>query len=283
MPRVERPSLEPSPATTGGGSLLCRAAGLAALAFAAGIGLAAVPALGLPGGAPRAAAGLSAGVPAGTIGDGSAADPAQPPAPRVYLPRLTDSGGDGPGCITRVSVMSLGPGPTKAVLVLWAQADGGGPSCVAPSLVRCSGLLQPGSAWDFPLTPAAGAGAGFSSGVLYSFTARPLSEIGVAIPGTRDDTVAADYACERLTAVLAGDCAAYGAFAAAFAAGGNAFDLPLDRAAGSPLAAEVHRRCPGSLTPGSEATSAYEGIASPALGAASGPSGSTVTTPRRFT
>lgn len=276
MPRVERPSSKPSPAMAGAGTPLHRALAIAAIAFAAGIGLAAIPALAPAGRAPHAAAAIAAGALAGPLGEASAADqggadPVRAPAPRVYLPRLTDSGDDGPGCITRVSVLSLGPGPTKAVLVLWAQGDGDGPPCVAPSLVRCSGLLQPGSAWDFPLTPAAG--AGFSSGVLYSFTARPLSEIGVAIPGTRDDTVAADYACERLTAVLAGDCAAYSAFAAAFAAGDTALGLPLDRAAGSPLAAEVHRRCPGSLTPGSEATSAYEGIASPALGAASGPSG----------
>lgn len=244
-----------------------RAIALTTLAFAAGCALAV---LGRPGRAVDASG--QAAPPSASMADrapvADAADQALAgaTATRVYLPRLTDGGGHG-GCPARVSVTSLGPEPTKAVLVLWAHVDDGGPECIGPSRVRCSGLLRAGSAWDFPLDPGVEEAG---SGVLYSFTARKLSEIGVAAPGR--DEVVADFACDRLAALVR-DCAAYGAFAAVFAAGGTHFNLPLDRAAGSPLAAEVHRRCRADGTSGDVITSLYEGTGAPALGMADAASG----------
>jgi hypothetical protein len=230
------------------------AAGMAA--FVAGIALAFATARGVPAAVTAAPAGPS----------GAAQAPGSPLATKVHLPVLSNVGGTGGGsggCPSAINVVSLGPGATKAILVLWEQPELGGASCQAPSRVVCSGLLRPGSAWDFGLdsTPDFA-----RSGVLYSFTAQRLSEIGVSIGG---DDVVADYVCDQLRATVAGDCGAYATFAAAYTGGDTHFGVPLDRAAGSPLVAEVYRSCPGDVTPRlvvTNLTSLYNGIGANALG-----------------
>lgn len=182
-----------------------------------------------------------------------------PSANRVYIPALQHNA-DGPSCISAASVINLGPDASKAILVLWRSPDAGGTDCQAPDRLICSGLLRPGGAWDFSLEPAKGQAA---SAVIYSFTAKRLSEIGVSAD---PDRTVADYACERLAATIIGDCEAYAAFASAFASGGSHLGLPMNQAAGSPMAAEVYRRCSGDLTGGVDVTSLYEGTGAHALG-----------------
>ncbi len=184
--------------------------------------------------------------------------PAGPSANRVYIPALNDYDGQ-PRCKSMVSVVNLGPEPSKAVLLVWPELDRDPATCVAPAAVLCSGLLRPAGMWDFP-RPAAGQAA---SGVVFSFTAKRLPEIGAGAAG---GGVVADHMCETLRSEVIGDCAAYSAFAAAFAQGASYLGVPLDRAAGSPLGVEVHRACPGDATPGIEVTSLYAGTGAHALG-----------------
>ena len=125
-------------------------------------------------------------------------------ANRVYVPALGTRGSQG-DCSSTLSVTNLGPAATKAILVLWDELDAGAAACEAPAAVLCSGLLRPGSAWDFgPDWPA-----DVSSGIVFSVTAQRLSEIGVFVG---NDAMVADYVCDQIRADVIGDCAAYAAF-----------------------------------------------------------------------
>lgn len=190
---------------------------------------------------------------------GSAQAPAALAATRVYIPALNRQAGASL-CTSTLSVQALGPAPSRAVLLLWEQLDAEDPNCLAPSQLICSGLLRPGSSWDFHFDEKQVETA--TSGVIYSITTARFSEIGVAVAG---DPLVADYVCDALAAAL-GDCAAYASFAQEFASGGELGELPLDRAVGGALAAQVQRRCPGGTSASILATSAYAGVGSHALG-----------------
>ncbi len=177
-----------------------------------------------------------------------------PAAPPVHLPALQAIGADAV-CRSDLSIQSLGTEPSKAVAVFWGARGACGPGCAAPLKVVCTGLLRPGGAWlmaagDIPPTA--------HGGVVFSFTARRASEVGIDLGGP--DDVVADAMCERLLFGVGADCAAYGAFKAAYHRGAAWGGVPLDRAAGAPLAVDVQRVCPGDVSPGVAAGAGYRGV-----------------------
>jgi hypothetical protein len=100
--------------------------------------------------------------------------------------------------------------------------------------------------------------------MMFSFTARQLSEIGVR---NGDDDIVADYMCEQLFFGVVGDCDDYRRFKKAYNEGLTFADVPMSRAYGSPFAVEVLRHCPGNITPGVTVTSKYSGVSGLMLGA----------------
>lgn len=190
------------------------------------------------------------------VAPGASAGPA---ATYIHLPAL-DYLTLLPDCRSIVNVQNLGPAASKALLLLWRRAAPDAPVCAGPAELLCSGLLQPGSAWTFDL---GNVDLDAASGVLYSFTAQRLSDIGIT--GLPDEVVA-DYACRQLRAGVLDDCGAYSSFASAYATGGSYGGLPMAAAAGSPLASTASRDCPGDVTPGVLVTSQYDGIGADGLG-----------------
>jgi hypothetical protein len=184
-----------------------------------------------------------------------------PTATHVHLPAL-DYLELLPDCSAVVSVQNLGPTAAKGLLLLWQRAVPDAPGCAGPAELMCSGLLQPGSTWTFHVTSL---DVDAASGVVYSFSAERLSDIGVT--GVPDEVVA-DYACRQLRTAVLDDCNAYSTFADAYRTGGTYAGLPMAKAVGSPLAATVWRSCPGDATPGVQVSSQYDGIGADALGSA---------------
>ena len=124
--------------------------------------------------------------------------PDLPLAPRaataVQLPVLLYQG-DLVGCQVGVSAQNVGQEPAKVMLVSWGPPASGG-TCAGPLAIACSGLLGPGGSWHFA---AASLPSGAKSGQLFSFSTRPLSELGATVGG---DEPAADYLCRRLALQL---------------------------------------------------------------------------------
>jgi hypothetical protein len=181
-------------------------------------------------------------------------------AGQVHLP-IMNFQGQNDVCRTWLEVQNVGSEFSKAALVVWGEPGFCPPQCSGPLKVECSGLLKPGSTWNFiyPQVPN-----GSKSGILFSFTARQLSQIGDPLGF---DDIVADVLCETLFFNVVGDCDDYRRFKKAYNEGLVFAGIPLDRAYGSPLAVEVLRHCPGDETPGAEVSSKYAGIAGIDLGA----------------
>ncbi len=163
-------------------------------------------------------------------------------------------------CRSWIAVQSIGDEPGKAVLLVWRDATDCAPRCSGPLAVECSGLIRPGGSWIFQ---GAALPAAARSGIVYSFNARLLSEIGVD-PGF--DDVVADLLCETLFFGVKDDCDDFGRFRDAYEQGGEFAGIPLARAYGPALAAEVRRACPGDRSKVMTATSGYAGISGPKFG-----------------
>ncbi|MFQ5459580.1 MAG: hypothetical protein ACE5EL_02185, partial [Anaerolineae bacterium] len=133
--------------------------------------------------------------------------------------------------------------------------------CAGPLKVECSGLLKPGSAWNFI---GAQVPSGSKSGIVFSFSARQLSDLGINLGF---DDIVADVLCETLFFSVVGDCDDYRRFKKAYTEGLEFAGIPLDRAVGAPLAVEVLRHCPGDLTPGVEVSAKYSAVSGNRLGA----------------
>lgn len=202
------------------------------------------------------------------------AQTAPDPGPRaVLLPVLGPARPEAGTCRAWITAQNVGVEPTQAVLLVWGPPSGDPTACVGPfAEVECGGLIAPGAAWQwFDATSATDA----RSGVVFSVTARRLSEVGAAPGAGRGgdgDDIVAEALCAALGSDLAGGCEAYARFKAAWD-GGEAWDgVPLDRAAGSPIAVHVLRReCPGDLTPGAGVSASYVGL--PGGGARTGGAG----------
>jgi hypothetical protein len=173
---------------------------------------------------------------AATPPDGSAAAAAA----EVLLP-VTTTGNGTALCAPALEVQSLGRRPIKVMLLL--SAAGGAASCTGPCQpvvkVECSGLIAPGTRWDFSGAFRAGFAAGGAS--LYAVGDLTLADLGVE---DGSDELVADALCERLFFELVGDCQALAGFRSAWRAGQMWEGLPLGHAYGGPIAAAVSRGCP---------------------------------------
>ena len=179
---------------------------------------------------------------------------------QVHLPILNFLGQDDL-CESWIEVQNLGCGFAKASLITWGEPGFCPPQAAGPLKVECTGLLKPGSTWNLL---GAQIPNGSKSGILFKWTAEQLSEIGVDLGF---DDVVADYMCETLFFGVVGDADDYRRFKKAYNEGLEFGGVPMDRATGDGLiAVDVHRKCPGDVTPGVEVTSKYNGIAGTHLG-----------------
>ena len=189
-----------------------------------------------------------------------AVDPNRQLGGQVHLPILNFEGQD-EVCKTWIEVQYLGCDEAKAVLVVWAEPGFCPPQAAGPLKVECTGLMRSGSTWNML---AAQIPTGGKSGILFKFTARQLSEIGVNIGF---DDVVADLMCETLFFGIVGDADDYRRFKKAYNEGLTFAGIPMDLAAGGGfLAVDVLRHCPGDKTPTALVSGMYNGIAGTHLG-----------------
>lgn len=177
----------------------------------------------------------------------------------VLLPAMNYEGQD-EVCSTTVRAQLLGDVPSKLVMVTWAETGFCEPRAPGPLKVECSGLLRPGSRWDFL---SAQVPQGSKSGMLFSFTARQLTEVGIDLGF---DDVVADVMCETLFFGIVGDDGDYRRFRIAYKDGLDFAGISMGVAYGSPFGVEVTRSCPGLTNPGKTVTATYEGIPESATG-----------------
>ena len=179
---------------------------------------------------------------------------------QVHLPILNFQGQDDV-CETWIEVQNLGCDFAKAALITWGEPGFCPPQAAGPLKVECTGMLKPGSTWNLL---GAQVPTGSKSGILFKFTTRQLSEIGVDLGF---DDITGDYLCETLFFGVVGDADDYRRFKKAYNENLEFAGVPLDRAKGDGrLAVDVHRTCPGDTTPGVEVTSKYNGLAADELG-----------------
>ncbi len=170
------------------------------------------------------------------------------------LPILNFLGND-PVCETWIEAQNIGDHPAKALLLVWGAPGFCPPQCTGPLKVECSGLLTPGSAWNFL---GAQMPAGAKSGALVS---AGIHEVGFG------QDIFADALCEALFQNVVGDCGEYRRFWKAYTEHGvwGPFDfgyLPCQ-----PIAVEVLRTCPGDVRPNVKVTASYTALAGEFLGA----------------
>ncbi len=204
-------------------------------------------------------------LPSGPAGGGEVVDPVDPNrqlGKQVHLPILNFQGQDDV-CRTWIEVQVIGPEFSKAVLVTWGEPGFCPPQCAGPLKVECTGLLKPGSTWNFLGSQVP---TGSKGGMLFKFTAKQISEIDPTFGG--EDDIVADYMCETLFFGVVGDCDDWRRFKKAYNEGREFAGLNMNQAAGKGfLAVDVLRHCPGDVTPGVEVSSKYNGIAGDHLGA----------------
>jgi hypothetical protein len=159
-------------------------------------------------------------------------------------------------CETWLEVQNIGDEFTRAALVVWGAPAFCPPQCAGPLKVECSGLLKPGSTWNFIYSQVP---TGAKSGMIYSFSAQQLSAVGLADDFGFDDIIA-DLMCESLFFGVVGDCDDFRRFQIAYSQGGVFAGMPMDIAIGEPLAVEVLRRCSDGVEIQNTIASKYGGI-----------------------
>lgn len=172
----------------------------------------------------------------------------------LHLPVGNNQGQD-MVCQTQIRVTNTGNEPSQAILVGWTEPQFGPPNCSGPVGLLCSGLIAPGGEWITRLNGSSLIEA--TSAHIYSLSARTLAELGID-PGSSE--LAGDRVCAALTSAVIQDCEAQRIYELAFRLGGSYAGIPLARAYGAPLSAQVERECPGMVTPGVSVTSSYAAI-----------------------
>jgi len=179
---------------------------------------------------------------------------------QVHLPVLNFIGQD-ETCETWIEIQNVGPEFVKATMVTWGEPGFCPPQAAGPLKVECTGLLAPGSTWNMhgSQIPAGSKGA-----IVFKWTAVQLADLGLDLGF---DDIVADFMCETLFFGIVGDADDYRRFKKAYTEGLEYAGVPMDLAAGAGvLAVDVHRTCPGDLTPAAEVTSKYNGVAGTHLG-----------------
>ncbi len=194
-------------------------------------------------------------------GGGEPVDPNRQLGKQVHLPVMNFQGQDDV-CRTWIEVQMVGPEFGKAVLVTWGEPGFCPPQCAGPLKVECTGLLKPGSTWNYL---GAQVPTGSKGGMLFKFSAKQISELFPTFGG--EDDIVADYMCETLFFGVVGDCDDWRRFKKAYNEGLEFAGLNMRIASGlGYLAVDVLRHCPGDVTPGVEVSSKYNGIAGDHLG-----------------
>ena len=158
-------------------------------------------------------------------------------------------------CRAWISIQNVGAQPSQAVLVFFdAKPD----EPTGPLNVECSGLLAPGGHWDL-LGPQISHGG--NPAMLFSLSARRLSELGVDLEEFARDDLVGTYFCEQLFEKSVGNPQVYAEFRASYGQEMEFLGVPMSKVPGSRLVAQVLRHCPGKQTPGVEVSSTYPGIA----------------------
>jgi hypothetical protein len=154
-------------------------------------------------------------------------------------------------------VQNIGDRPSKAIMLVWGAPGFCAPQCAGPLKVECSGLLAPGSAWNFL---GAQLPTSARSGLVVSASTRMINT-------ERGGDIFADALCETLFQQVVGSCDNYRRFFKAFTERiwWNGFDFSSQDC--QPLAVEALRKCPGDLRPDVEVTSSYAGVAGEFFGA----------------
>ncbi|RME47234.1 MAG: hypothetical protein D6791_06340 [Chloroflexi bacterium] len=179
--------------------------------------------------------------------------PADTTGRQVHLPILNYLGDSEGACESWIEVQNVGHDFAKAIVVFWGEAGACAPQCNGPLKVECSGLLKPGSTWNFlgSQIPAAA-----KSAVVFSADARQLG---------RD--IFADALCEELFATITFDCDEYRRFKKAYNEFGVWHGFDFYTFYGQPLAVEVVRKCADESTDNLPVSSAYSGVTGGMLGA----------------
>ena len=159
-------------------------------------------------------------------------------------------------CSSWVEVQNTGDHPAKAIMLVWGAPGFCPPQCTGPLKVECSGLLIPGSAWNFL---GAQIPTGAKSGAIVS--------AGTDYVGAHGEDIFADALCESLFQYVVGDCNEFRRFWKAYTEFGNWRGFDFGSRPCQPMAAEVLRQCPGDLRPEVNVVSSYAGIAGEFLGA----------------
>ena len=128
----------------------------------------------------------------------------------MHLPILNFQGQDDV-CRTWIEVQNVGREFAKAVLVTWGEPGFCPPQCAGPLKVECTGLLKPGSTWNF-------LGAQMPDGLEERHA---LQVHGQAAQRDRPDVrrqddIVADLMCETLFFGVVGDCDDYRRFKKAY-------------------------------------------------------------------
>jgi hypothetical protein len=178
---------------------------------------------------------------------------------QVHLPIL-DFMGQQDACDTWIEVQNIGNIFSKAALVTWGEPGFCPPQCAGPLKVECTGLLKPGSTWNFLGDQVPG---GSKSGMLFSFTAAQLSDLNIDLGF---DDIVADVMCETLFFGVVGDCDDYRRFKKAYNENLDFAGIPMRLAKGGFLAVDVLRHCDGDVTPNVLVAGKYNGIAGAHLG-----------------
>ena len=184
---------------------------------------------------------------------------------QVHLPILNYLGNDDL-CETWIEVQAIGAAPMKAVLVTWGEPGFCPPQAAGPLKVECTGLLMPGTTWNLLADQIP---SGSKGGMLFKFSAKQLSDVGLDDAFGFDD-VLADLMCETLFFGVVGDADDYRRFKKAYNEGSSFGGIPQEIAAGwkegGILAVDVLRDCPSPQAAGVRVTSKYNGIAGSHLG-----------------
>ncbi len=159
-------------------------------------------------------------------------------------------------CDAWIEAQNVGDRPAKVLVLVWGAPGFCPPQCAGPLKVECSGLLAPGSTWNFlgaQLPSSAKSGMAFSANT-------------DMIQGPHGQDYYADALCETLFETVVGNCHEYRRFFQAFTEGGfwNGFNFHSPPC--QPIAVEVLRKCPGDLRPEVNVAASYEGVAGEWLG-----------------
>jgi hypothetical protein len=149
-------------------------------------------------------------------------------------------------CQSWVEVQNVGTELTAVSLVVFGEPGFCPAQAAGPLKIECSGLLKPGSSWMFlgDQMPT-----GSKSAMLFSFTTKSLSDVGLDGIFGFDDTISS-LLCETAFFGVVGDADDWRRFKLAFDQGSVFAGIPMDLAFGQPIAAEVLRRCSGPDHPG---------------------------------